>query len=177
MTFPDIHNLVNLDLARKYMLLEVNSDESNDKLYLSNRLSSIGKKDYPNLLKQAITKYNDGYLANELQSENRFNAFETIKNGVTRKINIKKATEMLASSEFNRFYIRGLCLYAKENGISYLTIYRARDSRSKRSESENKINEKVDPDVVLENIRTNIGYEKTTNLIFDINSGLSVKLD
>lgn len=66
----------------------------------------------------------------------------------------KNAAIILAQSEFNRFYIRGLCLRAINENIDTLKIYRARESSQKRPKSEAKIGTCINARELLEDIRT-----------------------
>jgi hypothetical protein len=42
---------------------------------------------------------------------------------------------MLAEGEFNRFYIRALCVRAIEDGLPEVIVYRAKEVQSARPES------------------------------------------
>ena len=57
--------------VRKFMTQEVNLDISKASLYTSNRLSEIGLEDYPNLLKETVSKYDIYWLASELSKNRR----------------------------------------------------------------------------------------------------------
>jgi hypothetical protein len=53
-------SLVNLDqVTRQYMLEEIELDISNDKLYLSPRLSDTGRNNFASLLKEAAHNHDD----------------------------------------------------------------------------------------------------------------------
>lgn len=57
-------NLENLnDEIRALMLDEVEQDEANNKLYMSRRFNSQGYEVYPGLLKEAIQRHDDEWLA------------------------------------------------------------------------------------------------------------------
>ncbi len=49
------------------------------------------------------------------------------------------AATLLAENEFNRYYIRAVCLVALKNKMSEVEVYRAKQTSSSRANSENKI--------------------------------------
>ena len=161
------------------MIEELNLDKSNNKIYMSKRLSLTGRQDYEPLLRSAIEGHNDGWLADRLREKGRLNATEEKRKpsgGTTvAKVPID-APDMLAEGEFNRFYARGLCLRAIAEGVQKLMIYRAKEVRSPRTESQQMIGREVDPKILLEDLRANIGIEPALKLPPGPNSGLSVKL-
>lgn len=172
-------SLINLDdKTRECMLKELEMDINSGSLYLSSRLSNKGRQDYPLLLKQVINSYDDTRLAQELRNQRRLNETETrtTRNGAsTVKVPIT-AAETLAEGEFNRFYMRGLCRRAQEEGITEVVVYRAKTVSSPRSESQTKIGNKVSADKLLEDLRSNIGVDTALGIPAGPNSGLSVKL-
>lgn len=133
------------------------------------------KQDYPKLLKNAIESYDEKWLAYEINKNNRLNSHETRKDKITKIPN--NAHEMLAWGEFNRFYIRGLCVYAINNNVNFLTVYRAKSSSNPRSSSQEKIGMKIDPNELLKDLRKNVGIETFLKLPAGPNSELSVKLE
>ena len=64
------------------------------------------------------------------------------------------AHEMLAEGEFNRFYIRALCARAIEDGLPGVTVYRAKAVENARSESQQKIGQRVPAEALLRDLRT-----------------------
>lgn len=82
---------------------------------------------------------------------------------------------MLAEGEFNRYYIRALCLRAIEEGKK-LKVYRAKEVGNPRSESAVKIGQEVDSQLLLADLRKNIGIDTCFGLPAGPNSGLSVRL-
>jgi hypothetical protein len=168
----------NLDAeTRRLMLEEIEHDISNNQLYFSTRFSSTGRTDYPSLLKQSVTNHDDEWLADQLQSNGRLNATEQrrTKNGYsTVKVPVT-AHETLSEGEFNRFYIRALCLRAIEETAS-LIYYRAKQVTNPRSESQAKIGKTVDAQTLLNELRVNSGVDTALGLPPGPNSGLSVRL-
>jgi len=161
------------------MAEEVQRDVAAGTLYLSDRLSRTGSSDYPTLLGEAVNGQNDDWLATQLRQGGRINATEQRrkpKGGYATVSVPVTAAETLAEGEFNRFYIRGLCLRAIADGITELEVYRAKVVDSPRSESQRKIGSKVDPTTLLNDLRANPGVDTALGLPAGPNSGLSVKL-
>ena len=111
--------LVNLDpLTRVRMLDEFDSDFATGRIYSSDRLSTWGAQDWPAALRAAIEAGSDATLESWLSLPGRLNSQEprNTKNGVSMvKVPIT-APQTMAESEFNRYYIRGVCLRAKTRG-------------------------------------------------------------
>lgn len=172
--------LANLDeQTRRLMLDEIEQDLASGTLFISNRLSSVGQAHYPEILKEAVSKYDDAWLANQLRQHGRLNTTETRRTpsgGMTTAKVPVNAHEMLAEGEFNRFYARGLCRRAIEAGIPDLEIYRAKAVSSPRSESQARIGSRIDPQALLDDLRTHPGVDTALKLPAGPNSGLSVKL-
>src|SRR6185503_10083976 len=82
----------------------------------------------------------------------------------------------LAQGEFNRFYIRGMCLRALEDGAEYLLICRVKQVGNPRPDSDFKIGEQIPPQLLLADLRTNVGIDTAFGLPAGPNSGLSVTL-
>jgi len=170
----------NLDeRTRELMLDEVNLDVSQGTLYLSKRLTEEGKQNYESLLKEAIQNYDDAWLGNELRRRGYIKATEQKRKprgGFTIARVPSTAPGTLAEGEFNRFYIRGLCLRAISDNIEALIIYRAKEVINPRFESEQMIGREKDPKALLEDLRQNPGVEPALGLPPGPNSGLSVHL-
>jgi hypothetical protein len=167
-------NLVNLDSrTRKLMLEELEVDVQAGNLYLSPRLSSIGRRDYEGLLREAIQSGNDAMLAGALRSAGRMNQIETTVKG--HKNVPVTAPETLAEGEFNRFYARGLCRRAIEDSTG-VVVYRAKQVQTPRADSEAKIGAQMDAQALLNDLRNSIGVEPALGLPPGPNSGLSVQL-
>lgn len=173
-------HLVNLDeRVRQHMLTEIEGDLSSGALYLSPRLSLRGRQDYANLLKQAVVGFNDAWLANALRANGCLNFEEQRrkpKGGYTTARVPVTAPDTLAEGEFNRFYVRGLCLRALEDGVMELIIYRAKEVMTPRRESEAMIGARMDVRALLLDVRTHPGVDTALRLPPGPNSGLSVRL-
>jgi hypothetical protein len=174
-------DLKNLDeRTRRFMLEEVERDIVAGKLFLSDRLTDSGKKDYPDLLREAIQGGGDeGTLAKNLRGQGRLKLTEDKISKKGRPYVSKvpeNAAETLAEGEFNRFYARGLCRRAIEDGIGNLVVYRAKEVDNPRPDSASKIDQQISASKLLEDLRINIGVDPALGLPSGPNSGLSVRL-
>jgi hypothetical protein len=172
-------NLVGLDDARQAMLTEVERDIAAGALYRSKRLTDAGWAVYPDLLRDAITHGDDVTLTGALAQPQFWFAQEqsqSSKGKVFMKNVPVNAHETLAESEFNRFYLRGLCRVALDRGIIEVVVYRAKAVSVPRPESEALIGTSLDPAALLEDLRNSIGVDTALGLPPGPNSGLSGKL-
>ena len=112
----------NLDeRTRTLMLAEIERDVTANSLYMSDNLSPQGKHDYPVLLRNAAGTGTDETLAADIKS--RLNTHEKphrLKSGGFSQPPVmrRNAHQMLAEGEFNRFYIRAVCLRSTQDGIA-----------------------------------------------------------
>lgn len=175
-----LHHLNLQEPIREMILQEIALDQSNGTLWISDRLSPTGKADYPSLLETAARQHNDNWLAAELSVKRRLNLQEQRrkpKGGYTMVSVPVNANMVLAEGEFNRFYLRGLCRYAIDNGISHLIVYRAKAVAVPRPESERMINTTIPVAALLDDLRKNhLGLDTALGLPPGPNSGLSARL-
>lgn len=173
-------NLVSLDgHVRDLMLQEINLDIQGGILYLSDNLSPEGKQDYPALLIKASMSGDSDSLASDIHS--RLNAYEKprrLPNGSLSKAPVMRvnAHTMLAEGEFNRFYIRAVCLLSIKEYSGTVEVYRAKEVSHSRSESERKIGSMVSAEKLLDDLRGSVGIDTALGLPAGPNSGLTVKL-
>jgi len=170
----------NLDeKTRQLMLLEIERDILEGSLYVSDNLNPHGQRIYPDLIKAAAKDEDDVTFATAIRRE--LNAYEKprkLKSGGFSKPPIMRvnAHEMLAEGEFNRFYIRAICLRAIEDGVPEVIVYRAKPVEHARAESEQKIGKGVAPEALLRDLRAHPGIDTALGLPQGPNSGLSVYL-
>jgi len=169
----------NLDgITRNLMKNEVQLDVSRGLLYFSQRFNQYGKQNYPNLLLTAIEAGTEHTLAEAL----RIGCFEAMETRRTPKGEVslakvpENAPEILAEGEFNRFYIRALCLRLINGETGRLEIYRAKEVSHPRSDSQQMIGKIVDPRILLNDLRENLGTDTALGLPAGPNSGLSVRI-
>ncbi|WP_291326259.1 hypothetical protein [Desulfovibrio sp. UCD-KL4C] len=162
--------------TRIKMLEEVDFDENNNNLFLSPRLNHDGVLKYPQLLKKSIKEHDVAWLINELSGD-LFKSHEPrkTKSGVIQAKVPSNASQLLAEGEFNRFYCRGLCLFAIQEEKPFVEVYRAKEVSRPRIESEKKIGLQLDPNFVLNDLRDKIGDETLSEICMP-NSGLSLCL-
>jgi hypothetical protein len=173
-------NLLNLDKqTRELMLEEVDYALLSNTLYISSRLSETGRRDYSPLLKEAIEKYDETWLAAKLAENGRLNANEQRRKpngGYTIAKVPSNANQTLGAGEFNRFYARGLCQRAIAHSIPDLVVYRAKEVSRPRPESERLIGTSISPKALLADLRSTDQEADTMLGIGNPNSGLSVRL-
>jgi len=170
----------NLDArTRQFMLKEVELDISRGTLYISPRLNEQGLESYTSLLKEAIQSHDDAWLAGELRRLSCMNAVGKRKTKSGGYIPVKvpvNAPDTLAEGEFNRFYARGLCARAMEDGIQEVEVYRGKQVDQPRPESEAMIGKRISAKRLLEDLRTSQGVEPALGLPPGPNSGLTARL-
>lgn len=165
--------------VRLFMVDEIDHDTAQVAMYLSPRLSAVGLQDYPSLLREAAETRDDRWLEWELGKHGRLNATEQRrkKNGGFSTVNVPyTAPQILAEGEFNRYYVRGLCRLAMEEGIPELTVYRAKEVENPRSVSQSLIGTTIGATALLDDLRTHQGVDTALRLPPGPNSGLSVCL-
>jgi hypothetical protein len=166
------------DRTRRLMIDEVDLDlRSAGTLYESDRLTVKGRAEWEDIFRKACEMGTDSLLADTLGAPGGayISAREPDrKNGGDKAVPFNAAVTM-AEGEFNRFYIRALCVRASEDGLS-LEIYRARPSANPDRESEAKIGLAPDPAAVLADLRSHQGVATALGLPAHPNSGLSVRL-
>lgn len=158
----------NLDqTTHSLMAEEVQKAIDAGKLYLSNRLTEQGLKDWPHLLMSAAMAGDDVWLSKELTARDCIVKTEARRNrddfGQKESVVPFTAADILAEGEFNRYYIKALCRRAAEAGVR-LVVYRGKDVLNPSPESEGKIGLIVKPDEVEKTLPSRPG------------SGLTVKL-
>lgn len=168
------------DRTRQLMLAEVEYDIAHHQLHISPFLSGQGQRDYENLLRQALQSGSDETLAQDLREHRRILRTLPRRNpggGYSIAATAENAAQVLAESEFNRYYIRALARRALEDGIPELVIYRAKPVAHPRPESEARIETSLPPEELLEDLRAHTGDERPSlGVPSGPNSGLSVRL-
>jgi hypothetical protein len=169
------------DRTRQLMLEEVDYDISHNQLHISPFLSGQGQRDYVNLLREVVQSGDDETLAQNLREHRRILRTLPRRNpksgGYSITATPENAAQVLAESEFNRYYIRALARRAMEDGIPELVIYRAKPVSNPRPESEARVETTLQPADLLEDLRSHPGDEPPAlGVPSGPNSGLSVRL-
>lgn len=171
-------NFINLDdKTRSFMLEAINQAEKSGNIYFSARFNEKGKKVWIALLKQAALEHNEHWLAYKIEENQLFIHLEGAQKplgGYTVKHVPHTAAETFAEGQFNRFYILGLCKLAKSNGISQLIVYRAKESKNPRQESESIIDSSISIDEIESQLISNQASFKSK--LVQPNSGISMRL-
>lgn len=165
-------NLENLDdITRKYMIDEVRLDIESNSVYKSKFLTEEGIKAWDRLLLEAVQFHDSSWLAGKLRDEHFANSIIVTKdrNGHFRRVRFNP--ENLSDSEFNRYYIRGVCLRAIEEGKNHVVTYRAKQVMRPISPE----GLQFDPRLLLEDLRNNKG-QTDNDVPSNPNSGISVRL-
>jgi len=171
-------NFLNLDeKTRQYMIEEIKIAHESANLYFSKRFNEQGIEHWPDTLLEAASKYNEHWLAYQIEAEGFFREMEGAKKptgGYTIKHVPQNASETLADGQFNRFYILGVCRRAIDDVISQVVIYRAKDRGEHRQESDSVVGSLIPPHELLLALRSN--EMSLRHYLLRPNSGLSVHL-
>jgi hypothetical protein len=167
------------DRTRRLMLDELEYDLEHHQLHISPFLSGQGQHDYVHLIRDAIQNGDDQTLAQSLRAQRRIIRAQPRRKpsgGFTIAGTPENAADVLAESEFNRFYIRALARRAIEDGLPELVVYRAKAVRSPRPGSEALVETTVAPQEILDDLRAHPGEFPALGVPGGPNSGLSVRL-
>lgn len=164
--------------TRKFMVEELDLDLKNGTLYISERLSMKGKEIYVDLFRKAMLEGDAQSLAEALRRLECFNPTFLRRKPTGGFSEVKmpgNAPETLAEGEFNRFYIRAICKRSLAEAAA-CEVYRAKEVSAPRMESVQKIGKQIDPNQLLEDLRTHPGVDTALGLPSGPNSGLSIKI-
>jgi len=167
--------------TRRFMVEEIDRDASQGTLYFSPRLTDQGRRDWAELLRAAALDGDEVTLAESLRGFGRLRNYEYRRSrrgwGQSHRVRVPDtAAETLAEGEFNRYYIRGLCLRALAEGYHEVTVYRAKTVRDPRPESIPMVGRQVNVEPLLNDLRIHSGEEEPAlGVPGGPNSGLSVR--
>ena len=165
--------------TRRFMLEEIDMDVRNGSIYISNYLNPRGCDLWPQILREAARDGNDDSLAQAIVRDRCLKdrvERRKPKGGYTMAAVPVTAHETMGEGEFNRYYTRGLCRRAIEDGVAELEVYRAKEVREPRPDSERKLGTRVDPRLILEDLRRTQGVEPALGLPPGPNSGLTLRI-
>ncbi|AOO84503.1 hypothetical protein [Bosea vaviloviae] len=165
--------------TRRLMVEEIEIDIASDKIYRSSYLGQRSQGNWPDYITEAARSGSDDSLARQLRVPGALNQTTQRRLATGRVISAKvpnNAAEVLAESEFNRYYARGLSRKAIQNEIPRLQVYRAKRVMNPRPESEEKIGLLVDPATLLIDLRGSIGVEPALGVPPGPGSGISVRI-
>jgi hypothetical protein len=137
------------------MLAELDADVEAESLYRSPQLSEAGLCHYHRLLRHAIESGSEASFAATLAALGAVRPPSRWQHPkeVGPAQALADATFRLAEREFHRFYIRGLCCRALEQGINLLVIYRARPTDEGHRPADSMIGLRIDVRSLLEDLR------------------------
>jgi len=165
--------------VRAAMVHELKHDVENGTLYISSRLTTPGAEAWPELLQEAAEQHDDTWLASTLRAKSLIKTHEPRSKRNGSGFTIVKvphnAAETLAEGEFNRLYIRGLCLHVLDLGGTEVEVYRGKDVKNPRPESEAMIGRRLPAQKLLDDLRASHGVEPALGLPSGPNSGLTVR--
>lgn len=153
--------------TRDFMLDELERDRLEGCVYMSPWLSDVGRAHYADVLCLAIRCGSDESLA-------AFVKGLLLESHKERRVP-SNAPTVLAESEFNRYYVRGLCRRALEDHVPHLEIVRAKDVYVPRALSEKRLGALLEPGCLLLDLRTHIGVPPVHGIAL-WGSGLSVRI-
>jgi hypothetical protein len=160
------------------MLSELEIDVAAGTLYLSPQLSEEGLRLYCRLLRAAVLSGTDASFAEALSTGEAVRPPSRWQH--PREVSPDEAladvTVRLAEREFHRFYIRGLCRRALDQGVETLVIYRARPADPGRAPSDAMIGVRIDASSLLEDLRVTFRSLPPHGLPQCRDPGLSVRL-
>jgi hypothetical protein len=163
--------------TRNKMVDEFNFDVNSGTIYFSKRFTLEGEKFYQNEMVGHLTNGTDDTLSEALKNADCFKTHEERK--TTKGISLVKvpetASQTFSEGEYNRFYIRGLCLRAIDEK-KQICVYRARYSENPRAESEALVGQYFDSSKLLADLRNNIGIDTALGLPPGPNSGLTIEM-
>jgi hypothetical protein len=165
--------------VRQLMLDEVDRDIERGTLYVSPRLSNTGVQNYVTLLRDALGVHDDNWLADQLSGRGRVQRAEPRRKrqgGFTLVKVPYTAARTIATEEFIRFYMRAVCRLALEEGLPEVVVYRARQARQPRPESEEMIGKRLSAQALLDDLRARTGAAPLLGVPPGPGSGLSVRL-
>ena len=171
--------LAHLDpCTRQFMLAELEADLADGTLYCSPQLSEEGLRQYARLLRAAVLTGTDDSFAEELSAReavrppSRWQHPREVGPGEA----LTAATIRLAEREFHRFYLRGLCRRALDQGVQTLVIYRARPADPGRATSDAMVGVRIAVSSLLEDLRGTFRLLPPHGLPQCNDPGLSVRL-
>jgi hypothetical protein len=138
---------------RTRMLQELARDIEQKQIFYDSRLVENGRNLYLQILAQALEHDTPESFSEEILKNSLLNPTEMreISEGRTVQAKVSKiAHRNIGEAEFNRYYMRAICLKAIEQGIEEVEVYRARASANPRPDAADRKNAKD----LLEHLRT-----------------------
>jgi len=146
------------------MKAEVEWDIECDKLRYSKDLNHSGTREFSELLMRAVDVGDESSLAFDLKERQCIRVYDAISDG--KNVSLVKVPENrcheLSKSEFNKFYLRGLCRQAVDEGLSKIVVF---DESVERVYSSSKLLSDLRADMDIEDI---MGVRKSEKRVFNV---------
>lgn len=164
--------------TRKLMLAEFEFDVANKKLYFNPFLKPEAKTIYFQSLLAALTDGTPESLAETIAVNDLLVEKHTYtKQGKQIEAHVAKPFDTtLAAGEFNRYYMRAICLLAIDQGLDAVEVYRAKAVKIARQEIDERIGRRIDPQILLDDLRQTNFEDESSYGLGAPNSGLSVRI-
>jgi hypothetical protein len=163
--------------TRRYSVAELDQDLASGAAHVSPRLRPSAVGEYQRLLREALRYYDDLWLEERVSDLLvDFEPRRTRSGGQTTAKIPQMASRMIAEGDFNRYYMRGVCLRAIEEERQVVEVYRARLSLEPRPESGELETRRLSARAVLDHLRGSPSDEPAAAPLGRPNSGLSVRL-
>ena len=114
--------------TRRHMSQEFEVEIASENPYFGRNLSPEGCAAFPDLMREAINTSSEEALGVALNRPELWNELATYeRSGILRKrrINVRQASERLALTEFNTWYVRGLAKRLMDEGVIHCQAHRA----------------------------------------------------
>lgn len=160
--------------TRALMCEEIDLALESDNIYRSKNFNDIGQKNWILLLRESAEHYDEHWLGFQLEMSGAMKHLKPKKKPwhYTSEYVPDARVEILATGQFNRFYMAAICRRALDDGETSVTIYRAKHKREPREESHLLEGTSRDANVLLQELRNKDLCLKCE--VSRINSGLSV---
>jgi hypothetical protein len=167
--------------VRLHMLAEFEADLAAGRLYESSRFTDAGRAAWPELVRAAMIEHDPDWLADQLDRRGVFVHSKAQPHGpsgaVTAHRTPENASQVLAETEFNRYYCRGVCRAALERDgeAAAVEVYRGKDVETPRPGSARLEGTTLPAAELLADLRTNIPGNKL-GVPGGFGSGLTIRL-
>lgn len=163
---------------RKLMVAELELDIAEEKSYINPFLQEGKGNDYLDLLREALGAGSPESFAAAIAKENLLIEKHTYtKQGKQIEARVPATfNATLAAGEFNRYYMRAVCLLAKQQGTTTVEIYRAKSVSTPRQPTDERIGKRIEPQILLADLRETTFERSSTFGLGAPNSGLSIRI-
>lgn len=115
-------------VTREWMLKEFRIEQEETNPYRSKEMTGLGKSKFTEIIEEAILEGNEVSLAADLVNTKFWQPYTnySVKGKIRkRKVNPLDSSKRFALTEFNTWYVRGLCRKLMEEGVESCEVYRA----------------------------------------------------